>query len=207
MLSFGDFFQLCYGVWQIERTYHYLTTGEIERSHTEYDVQPLPDSGRDFLLHCKTDLQFDVATLRSHPEVMAGFAIAFETISEKGEQLSMELHALFVPDRYVLRGETDYALPPCAVMPPIPENIMGYYLRNKGYSETGIAIGRFCYQPTRHILEMTTFYEKSIAVDQMRFVANPTSPHDYIRLRTIITYSRPAQEMTLIGFGVERRIG
>ncbi len=200
MLSFGEFFHLCYGVWQIERTYHYLTTEEVERSHTEYDVQPLPDSGRDFLLHCKTDLQFDVATLQAQPEVMAGFAIAFKTISEKGEQLSMELHALFVPDKYVLLGETDYALPPCAVMPPIPENITGYYLRNKGYSETGIAIGRFCYQPTRHILEMTTFYQKSIAVDQMRLVNHNT------RLRTIITYSRPEQEITLIGFGVEQRI-
>lgn len=200
MLSFADFFRLCYGVWQIERTYHYLTTGEVERSHTEYDVQEIPESGRDFLLHCKTDLRFDVETLLAHPEVMAGFAIAFNTVSEKGEKLSMELQALFVPDQYVLLGETDYALPPCAIMPAIPENITGYYLRNKGYSEAGTAIGRFCYQPTRHILEMTTYYQKSIAVDQMRLIDHNT------RLRTIVTYSRPEQEITLVGFGVEKRI-
>lgn len=112
------FFRLCYGVWQIERTYHYLTTGEVERSHTEYDVQEIPESGRDFLLHCKTDLRFDVETLLAHPEVMAGFAIAFNTVSEKGEKLSMELHALFVPDQYVLLGETDYALPPVPLCLP-----------------------------------------------------------------------------------------
>jgi len=200
MLSFSEFFHLCYGVWQIERTYHYLDTGEIERSHTEYDVRSLPDSGRDFLLHCKTDLQFDVNILQAQPELLAGFAIAFKTISETGEQLSMELHALFVPDAHVLRGQTAYPLPPCAVMPSVPENITGYYLRNKGYSEAGIAIGRFCYQPTRQMLEMTTYYQKSIAVDQMRLVDHST------RLRNIITYSRPEQEITLIGFGVEQRL-
>lgn len=47
---------------------------------------------------------------------------------------------------------------------------------------------------------MTTYYQKSIAVDQMRLIDHNT------RLRTIVTYSRPEQEITLVGFGVEKRI-
>jgi hypothetical protein len=51
---------------------------------------------------------------------------------------------------------------------------------------------------------MITFYRRSIAVDQMRFV----SPD--LRLRTIITYQKPPagegpEVITLVGFGVEKR--
>ena len=41
MLSFKDFFVACTGVWTTERTYHFATEERIERSYTEYQVQPL----------------------------------------------------------------------------------------------------------------------------------------------------------------------
>jgi hypothetical protein len=89
-------------------------------------------------------------------------------------------------------------------MEPGSEVLQGFYLRDQGYSETGAIAGRFTYQPTRQTLEMTTYYRRSVAVDQMRFVAPD------LRLRTIVTYQRPEPGQTptvidLVGFGVERR--
>lgn len=87
---------------------------------------------------------------------------------------------------------------------PDGEVIQGFYLRDEGYSEAGAIAGRFTYQPTRQTLEMTTFYNRSVAVDQMRLVAPD------LRLRTIVTYQRPQPGevptvIDLIGFGVEHR--
>jgi hypothetical protein len=82
--------------------------------------------------------------------------------------------------------------------------IQGLYLRDEGYSEAGAVAGRFTYLPTRQTLEMTTYYKRSAAVDQMRLVAPD------LRTRTIVTYQRPESGeiptvIDLIGFGVERR--
>ena len=39
-----QFFADCVGSWKTERTYHYLTYQEVERSRTEFTVNPLtPD--------------------------------------------------------------------------------------------------------------------------------------------------------------------
>ena len=35
------FFDCCIGHWDIERTYHYLAHNEIERSHTDFQVDPI----------------------------------------------------------------------------------------------------------------------------------------------------------------------
>jgi hypothetical protein len=82
--------------------------------------------------------------------------------------------------------------------------IKGYYLRDEGYSEPGAVKSRFTYLPSRQTLEMTTYYRRSVAIDQMRLVAPD------LRLRTIITYKRPETGeaptvIDLVGFGVERR--
>ncbi|WP_348227328.1 phycobiliprotein lyase [Trichocoleus desertorum] len=82
--------------------------------------------------------------------------------------------------------------------------MQGFYLRNAAYSEAGAIAGRFTYQRTRQTLEMTTFYNRSVAVDQMRLIA----PN--VRLRTIVTYQRPRPHeipsvIDLIGFGVEHK--
>jgi hypothetical protein len=211
MLSFQEFFDACSGLWKTERIYHYTLDGEIERSYTEFRAQPLILEDKQRILapyqdpNAETDVKLDPTTLRDSGIGCPGFAIAFETRSETGEEVSMSLKALFLPDQYITT--------PLASVPPFPlvaqvipdsEIIQGLYLRDEGYSEGGAIAGRFTYQPTRQTLEMTTYYRRSVAVDQMRFVAPDT------RIRTIVTYKRPEagevpQVINLIGFGVERR--
>lgn len=202
MLSFNDFFNVCSGLWKTERTYHSLLEGQIERSYTEFRVDVISQAQQQEIL-AQSDLRdVEIAQIK-----FPGFAIAFDTRSETGETLSMSLQALFVPDT---------SLPTQAIIPDLPPPppsahialepglIQGFYLRDRGYSEAEAIAGRFSYQPIRQILEMTTYYQRSVAVDQMRLVA----PN--IRMRTIITYQRPPQgeiptTIDLIGFGVEQR--
>lgn len=222
MLSFHDFFAACSGLWMTERTYHFVERDEIERSHTEFRVSVLDSAAKRQILGdsafsgSRVSQRSGPLTLVQEPETATqacpGFAIAFDTVSERGERVSMQLNALFVPDACV--AETDdteellqemLTLPGAsAVSATDAEVIRGYYLRDAGYSEAGAIAGRFTYQPTRQTLEMTTFYNRSIAVDQMRFVA------PMVRMRTIVTYRRPAAgdtptQIDLIGFGVEHK--
>ncbi|MBE9009740.1 phycobiliprotein lyase [Pseudanabaenaceae cyanobacterium LEGE 13415] len=199
MLDFQEFFNACSGLWKTERIYHYMQNGEIERSYTEFQVNPLTDDEKDKLLMPNENLKID----RSTNLIFPGFSIAFDTVSETGDRVSMSLKALFVPDSAVT-----YSSAPKLPMPVAAEvtedAIQGFYLRDEGYSEGGAIAGRFTYQPTRQTLEMTTHYKRSVAVDQMRFISPDT------RLRTIVTYQRPEADQvptvtTLIGFGVERK--
>lgn len=207
MLSFQDFFTACSGLWTTERIYHSVLSGEIERSYTEFRAQPITKTEKEEILSVSglSGMKLD---LDNPDAVFPGFAIAFDTVSETGEKVSMSLQALFVADDYVLEISDAAQVPPPPLAAQIPvtdtEVISGYYLRNEGYSEAGAIAGRFTYQPTRQTLEMTTYYQRSVAVDQMRLV----SPD--MRLRTIVTYQRPPvgeppSVINLIGFGVERR--
>ncbi len=210
MLSFQDFFAVCSGLWKTERIYHYPLKSEIERSYTEFRVSVLTVDDKEKLLlpYMSSDapgMTIAPTSLKEGSVGCPGFAIAFDTRSETGEEVSMSLKALFVPDEYIT------AAPP--VMPALPaaarvlvsdEVIQGVYLRDEGYSEAGAIAGRFTYQPTRQTLEMTTYYRRSVAVDQMRMVAPD------MRLRTIVTYQRPDSGtpptvINLVGFGVEYR--
>lgn len=214
MLSFQEFFTACAGFWTTERTYHHLSTGEIERSYTEFqvDILTLAERQKIFttsLLPSRSETaQIDSTRLEECP----GFAISFDTRSETGEQVSMSLQALFIPDQcFTVVPDLEILRSPVPVAAQVPaepreEVIQGFYLRNKGYSEAGAIAGRFTYQTIRRTLEMTTYYQRSIAVDQMRIIA------PQVRLRTIVTYQRPQDDPTqtpsmidLIGFGVERK--
>lgn len=199
MLDFKDFFNACSGLWKTERIYHYMQNGEIERSYTEFRVNSLTDDEKDKLLMPNENLQVD----RTTDLIFPGFSIAFDTVSETGDRVSMSLKALFVPDTAVTYSSAPKPLMPAAAEVP-DDVIQGFYLRDEGYSEGGAIAGRFTYQPTRQTLEMTTHYKRSVAVDQMRFISPDT------RIRTIVTYQRPEAEQvptvtTLIGFGVERK--
>lgn len=207
MLNFSDFFTACTGIWKTERIYHSMLQGEIERSYTQYQVTPLADEQKLQMLSLPLGgLKIDTALLHSEEAIYPGFAIAFDTVSETGEQVSMSLKALFIPDAYA-NDETASPLPPlpsAAQISPTEELIQGFYLRDEGYSEAGATKSRFTYLPSRQTLEMTTYYRNSVAVDQMRMVA----PN--LRVRTIITYQRPDANtmptiIDLVGFGVERR--
>lgn len=211
MLDFQDFFTVCTGLWKTERIYHSLLEGQVERSFTEFRVESLTGDQKQQILSLSSleGMQFDLAQVESGEIVCPGFAIAFDTLSETGEQVSMSLKALFIPDTYFdgVPDETSAANPPLpltAQVPATPEVIKGYYLRDEGYSEPGAVKSRFTYLPSRQTLEMTTYYRRSVAIDQMRLVAPD------LRLRTIITYKRPETGeaptvIDLVGFGVERR--
>jgi hypothetical protein len=209
MLDFQEFFTACTGVWKTERIYHSVLQGEVERSYTEFRVESLTGDQKQQILSISqpSGIKVDMAQVKSGEVVCPGFAIAFDTVSETGERVSMSLKALFVPDAYVNSNEISTNSPPlpmAAKVSPTEEVIQGFYLRDEGYSEAGAVAGRFTYLPTRQTLEMTTQYRRSVAVDQMRLVAPD------LRLRTIITYQLPESGevptvIDLVGFGVERR--
>ncbi len=209
MLDFQEFFTACTGLWKTERMYHSVLQGQVERSYTEFRVESLTgDQKQQILSLCSLEeIKPDLAQVQSDERICPGFAIAFDTLSETGEQVSMSLKALFIPDAYVTSDETSIAIPSmplAAQVPSAPEVIQGYYLRDEGYSEPGALKSRFTYLPSRHTLEMTSYYRRSVAIDQMRLVAPD------LRLRTIITYKRPETGevptlIDLVGFGVEQR--
>jgi hypothetical protein len=209
MLNFQDFFTACTGLWKTERIYHSILQGEVERSYTEYRVESLTGDQKQAILSLSElgGIKVDMAQVKSDERVCPGFAIAFDTVSESGEQVSMSLKALFIPDAYVVSNEMSADTPPlpmAAQVPATQEVIEGFYLRDEGYSEAGAVASRFTYLPSRQTLEMTTYYRRSVAVDQMRLVAPD------LRIRTIITYQRPESGeaptvIDLVGFGVERR--
>lgn len=209
MLDFQEFFTACTGLWKTQRIYHSVLQGQVERSYTEFRVESLTGDQKEQVLSLafQGGIKFDMAQVKSEEIVCPGFAIAFDTVSETGEQVSMSLKALFIPDSYVIPNETSAAVPPIPLAARVPaahELIQGYYLRDEGYSEPGAVKSRFTYLPTRQTLEMTTYYRRSVAIDQMRLVAPD------LRLRTIITYKRPESGeaptvIDLVGFGVEQR--
>ncbi|HEY9831587.1 MAG TPA: phycobiliprotein lyase [Stenomitos sp.] len=211
MLDFQEFFTACTGLWKTERIYHSVLEGQVERSFTEFRVESLTGDQKQQILSLSSldGMQFDLAQVQSGEVVCPGFAIAFDTLSETGEQVSMSLKALFIPDTYFdgVPDETSAAVPPLPLTAQVPatqEVIKGYYLRDEGYSEPGAVKSRFTYLPSRQTLEMTTYYRRSVAIDQMRLVAPD------LRLRTIMTYKRPETGeaptvIDLVGFGVERR--
>jgi hypothetical protein len=154
-------------------------------------------------------LKINLAQATQEEKMWPGFSISFETRSETGEEVAMDLKALFVPDALVLSSEAakQFPPPPTAAQITTVESgdiVRGFYLRDQGYSEAGAIAGRFTYQSTRRTLEMTTYYRRSVAVDQMRIV----SPN--LRMRTIVNYQRPETDeppsmIDLIGFGVEHK--
>ena len=216
MLSFQDFFAACAGLWKSDRIYHSILENEVERSYTEFRAESLTPAVKQQMLAGAdagsfAGIQIDLDRALAEGDAAPGFAISFETRSETGEEVSMSLKALFVPDACLVKDtllkDTPIpliALPIAAQVAPDEAVIQGYYLRDKGYSEAGAIAGRFTYQPIRQTLEMTTYYNRSVAVDQMRFVT-PT-----LRMRTIVTYQRPTDGtaptvIDLMGFGVERK--
>lgn len=78
---FQQFFVYCVGSWETERTYHYLTHQEVERSRTEFTIKPLTDESKTKVL---ADNKYPaIADLANIP----GFNLGFYTISEKGKKL------------------------------------------------------------------------------------------------------------------------
>ncbi|MEO1148795.1 MAG: phycobiliprotein lyase [Cyanobacteria bacterium J06638_22] len=181
MQSFHEFFGHCVGNWSTERTYHYLTHQEVERSHTEFNIHPLvPDQKAKVLSDNAYPPEQDL-------DPLPGFHLAFETVSEHGEKVGHALNMLFVTQR-----EESGAL-------------VGDYLRDRAYEESKPMIAQFRFTPKTRELLMTTTYTRIISVDSITLV-NPS-----LRIRRILNYHRPAdgeslRDVALAGFGVEQKV-
>ncbi|MEB3281267.1 MAG: phycobiliprotein lyase [Lyngbya sp.] len=178
--QFQEFFDHCVGSWTTERTYHYLTYQEVERSHTEFVIHPIDSETKARVL---TDNQ---RSREQNLEELPGYQLAFETVSEKGERVSQQLNILFVPQKVEL---------------PFIE---GDYLRDKAYEEAKPMIAHFRYNIHTRQLLMTTQYTRVVSVDSITLI-NPQ-----LRIRQILNYQRPPENqpletVVLAGFGVEQK--
>lgn len=179
--EFQEFFDHCVGQWATERTYHYLRDQEVERSHTDFVIHPLDASAKAKVLE---DNQRSTTNLELNQ--LPGYRLAFQTVSEKGDQVSQELNILFVPTIMNF---------------PIIE---GDYLRDKAYEEAKPMIAHFRYNLQTRELLMTTTYTRVISVDSITLI-NPN-----LRIRRILNYQRPGENqplenLLLVGFGVEQK--
>jgi len=178
---FYDFFDCCVGEWTTERTYHYLTHQEVERSRTEFAVAPIT---RDLKAKVLADNQYGEV---ENIDTMPGFRLGFHTVSETGEEVSQELRMLFVPR---LTGDGF---------------LEGDYLRDRAYEEAKPIISHFRFGLHHRELLMTTRYTQVVSVDSITLV-NPT-----LRIRRILNYQRPPvdhsplETVRLAGFGVEQK--
>ncbi len=180
--KFNDFFTCCVGSWATERTYHYLVHKEVERSRTEFTIAPLT---ADLKAKVLADNQYP-----SQPDLdsLPGFSLGFYTISEKGEEVSQQLNLLFVP-----KQESNGCLE-------------GDYLRDRAYEESRPIVSHFRFDPNLRELLMTTNYTRVVSVDSITLV-NPN-----LRIRKILNYQRPSEgqpleNVVLVGFGVEEKVG
>jgi CpeS-like protein len=178
--KFHYFFDCCIGAWSTERTYHYLARQEVERSRTEFTIRTLTPALKEKVLRDNERSSLFVNSL-------LGFYLAFQTVSEKGEEVSQDLNMLFIPDQEDA---------------PILE---GAYLRDRAYEEDKPMVAHFRFEPQTQELLMTTTYTEVIAIDSIKLM-NPK-----LRIRKILTYRRPPagqplENLALVGFGVEQKI-
>lgn len=179
--EFQAFFDHCVGQWATERTYHYLTDQDVERSHTDFVIHPLDTTAKAKVLEDNQRL-----TTNLELDQLPGYRLAFQTISERGDQVSQELNILFVPKQF------DFPI------------IEGDYLRDKAYEEAKPMVSHFRYDLRTRELLMTTTYTRVISVDSITLI-NPN-----LRIRRIINYQRsaedqPLEKVLLVGFGVEQK--
>ncbi len=178
---FNGFFDACVGSWKTERTYHYLTHQEVERSRTEFAVKPV---AADLKAKVLNDNQYPIP---ENLDELLGFQLGFHTVSETGEEVSQELRMLFV-----IQGEEDGKL-------------IGDYLRDRAYEEARPIISKFRFDSVTRELLMTTRYTNTVSVDSITLV-NPA-----LRIRKILNYRRPPEgeplkDVGLVGFGVEQKV-
>lgn len=178
---FEQFFIDCVGSWKSDRTYHYLTHQEIERSQTTFQVEPLTSEKKSKVLADNAYRQ--VKDLDNLP----GFNLGFYTISEKGEEVRQNLNLMFIPTT-----ESGSLLE-------------GDYLRDRAYEEARPIVSHFRFNSVTKELLMTTNYTRVVSVDSITLV-NPK-----LRIRKILNYQKPQsghplETLLLVGFGVEQKV-
>ena len=177
---FQQFFSDCVGEWVSERTYHYLSHEEIERSRTEFTVKPLTND-------TKNKVILDNAYKQPESlEQLPGFNLSFYTINDKGQEVRQTLNLMFVPT-----SES-------------PDILEGDYLRDRAYEEDRPIISHFRFDSATKELLMTTNYTSVVSVDSIT-LSNPD-----LRIRRILNYQRPPaseplSKILLAGFGIEQK--
>jgi hypothetical protein len=179
--TFHQFFDHCVGTWNTERTYHYLTHQEVERSHTDFVIHPLSGEQKQQVL---IDNRYELTAVDSLP----GFHLAFNTVSEMGETVAQALNMLFVP-----KGE-DGAI------------LSGDYLRDRAYEEARPIVSQFRFNPMTRELLMTTFYTRVISVDSITLVNPQLRIRKILNYRRPAD-NEPMTDVVLVGFGVEQKAG
>jgi len=178
--KFHYFFDCCIGAWSSERTYHYLTRQEVERSHTEFIIRTLTPLLKEKVLRDNQRSSLFVDSL-------LGFYLAFQTLSEKGEAVSQDLNMLFIPDQEDA---------------PVLE---GAYLRDRAYEEAKPMVAHFRFEPQTQELLMTTTYTEVIAVDSITLINPNLRIRKILTYRRPAT-GQPLEKLILVGFGVEQKI-
>lgn len=178
---FKQFFVDCIGNWRSDRTYHYLTHKEVERSTTTFEVQPLTNDKKTKVLDDNNYRSLD--DLDRFP----GFNLGFYTISEKGEEVRQNLNLMFIPTT-----ESGSLLE-------------GDYLRDRAYEEARPIISHFAFNSVTKELLMTTNYTRVTSIDSIT-MTNPD-----LRIRKILNYlkppaGQPLEKVLLVGFGVEQKV-
>lgn len=189
--EFHQFFEHCVGTWDSERTYHYLSQQQIERSRTNFVISPLSADQKQKVL---ADNRYE-SSAEGDIEALPGFHLAFETVSESGEEVSQALNMLFVAKdegKAEMPPETDFG------------TLSGDYLRDRAYEESRPIVSQFQFEPSSRELLMTTTYSQVVSVDSITLI----TPN--LRIRRILNYRRPAagaalSELLLVGFGVEQK--
>ncbi len=179
---FHYFFDCCIGGWHTERTYHDLNRQDVERSSTDFTIRTLtpPLCERVLQKNCYSSARLSINNL-------LGFHLAFETLSERGEEVGQQLNMLFIPTT-----ETNSL-------------VQGDYLRDQGFEDNAPIVAHFQFDPVALELKMTTTYSAVVALDSI-ILLNPR-----LRLRQILTYARPDDnqpptDLIMAGFGVEQKI-
>lgn len=183
--SFKTFIDLMPGVWNSQRTYHYLGTNikptvsteknsTREESQTTFEVHSLDAAVIEEVLQ-SNGIKSSAAALNSwQRDMTAGFRVSFRTIMQ-----SMGV------DTPVVSG-TNLAFVPTSVH--VNGVIKGDYFRDLGYEEKGPIKAQFVFSAPKMQLIMTTTYTKVFSVDTITLV----SP--MLRLRQIVNYKRPAAD-------------
>jgi CpeS-like protein len=200
LATFHEFFDHCVGTWNTERTYHYLTAQQVERSHTDFVISPLNAEQKQKVL---ADNSYDALPVAELP----GFYLAFATVSETGEKVSQALNMLFVPRKSTGQSILSGELSPQGEADDDrlgAATLSGDYLRDRAYEESRPIISQFQFQPATRELLMTTTYTQVVSVDSITLI-NPS-----LRIRRIFNYRRPPageplSELLLVGFGVEQK--
>jgi len=194
--SFRSFFAFQDGVWNSERTYHYMqpkANGEKrENSQTSFGVLRLDNATKQKVL----DLKGKDKSISQINDSCEGFEVSFYTYmaSRPNELIMNKTNMLFVPNPALSQGSI----------------IRGDYIRDSGYEDKSPAFAIFEFDAAKMELLMKTKYTQVVSVDTITLV-NPL-----MRLRRILNFQRPLgdfelnrdtvlDQVVLAGFGVETK--